>query len=336
MFVFLPASSVITRGVVAWTCRIHFLPIIKTHQESQNTMKTLISYSLLSAALGLLLCGCASATVKISRVNPAPAPAEKNSVRIYKLGDKVSRPYEILGVVSAVGQRPSANSGKARDIMTREAAAMGAEALIWFYYDENNVAPSGGPECWSQALAVKFLPEGTPPRAPSRGVAAIPQIIIGEEAGSAKKAAKTAEIVRKFARLALAQKGYYALLIEEQIPQEFPNNLKRQDQAGRNAFGSSDADAVLPITLGKVTGWNALFASGATSSLDAALFSKSANQVTWTSTARGANTSAHIGTGPVEGVAHLFVPSAKTIPAVASGLQLTFESLPDISTATFK
>jgi hypothetical protein len=295
-------------------------------------MKLCINPALVSVALSLLLAGCASPTLKISRLNPGPARTEKNPAPMHKLEEKVTRPYEILGVVSAIGNRPSANSGKARRIMAEEAAAMGAEALIGFYYDENHVAPSGGPDCWSQALAVKFLAEPAPAKRPSPGVVAIPHIFIGENAGSPTKVERTAAIVRKFARLALAQKGYYALLVDEHLPQEFPNNLKSQSPTTRNAFGSSDADAVVAIALGGVTSWNAWLVSGASTSLVAGIFSKSANKVTWS----GGAVSAAAGAGLFEGLSHALLPTGRAIPAVWKGLQQTFASLPEISTATVK
>ncbi|MHC1764094.1 MAG: hypothetical protein AB9869_07290 [Verrucomicrobiia bacterium] len=230
--------------------------------------------------------------------------------------------------------------------MVEQAAAMGADKLIKYYYDDNNVAPSGGPDCWSQALAVKFLPAGSPQPPPSRAVVTLPPIIVGDVTGSAKKAERAASIARKFARLALAQKGYYALHIDEPVPQDFPSNLKSAPPAVRAAFGSPDADLIIPISLGRTTGWNILFATGASASLEAAAYSKSANEIIWRSTGQGTSSSAHAspevalaaGIGGVglelvgTSIAHMILPSAKSIPAVWNGLEQTFQTLPDLST----
>ena len=83
----------------------------------------------------LLLSGCGTPTVHVTRSAPGPAVRVGKVQKVYALGDRVDRPYEILGVVSATGNRAAVRS-KARKLMLTEAETLGAEALVGYYYDQ--------------------------------------------------------------------------------------------------------------------------------------------------------------------------------------------------------
>jgi hypothetical protein len=98
-------------------------------------------------------------------------------------------------------------------------------------------------------------------------------------------------------------------------------------------YGSPDADLVLAVTLGERHAFNIILAAAASQALGTALYSKSANAVIWQNTGSGDSfdLSEVIGVGPAGGIAHLLVPSAKTIRSVHAALVKAFETLPDQS-----
>ena len=277
-------------------------------------------------ALLALASGCASPNLHVTRLTSGPAASNAKSLKVYELGDKVDRPYEIVGVVSATGQRAGVLS-KARKALLAEAKVLGAEALIGYYEDTETTVSTGDADGWAGALAVKFLPSGAASPAPSKAVVAIPHAVIGEDFGTGKKADKADAIARKHARLLLAQKGYYAFLTDDRLSPGFPDGLKNLDAPDRLKFGSPDADLVLAVNLGERHALNVLLVAGASQVVGTALYSKSANAVTWQNTASGAGGDL----GAAFGLGHLFVPSAKTIQSVHPALKKAFETLPNLS-----
>lgn len=102
----------------------------------------------------------------------------------------VDRPDEILGVVSAMGNRASVRS-KAHQRMLTEAQTLGAEALVGYSYDQAITVSTGNADGWVSALAVRFLPAGSPAPAPSKAVVALPPTVIAEDLGTGRKPDKT-------------------------------------------------------------------------------------------------------------------------------------------------
>jgi hypothetical protein len=278
------------------------------------------------AVLLMLASGCASPNLHVTRLTSGPAASNAKALKVYELGDKVDRSYEILGVVSATGQRAGVRS-KARKRILAEAATLGAEALVGYYYDDETTVSTGDADGWAGALAVRFLPGGAASPPPSKAVVAIPHAAIGEDFGTGRKAEKADAIARKHARLLLAQKGYYAVLTDDKLSPGFPDGLKNLDAADRLKFGNPDADLVLAVSLGERHALNVLLVAGASQVVGTALYSKSANAVTWQNTASGAGGDL----GAAFGLGHLFVPSAKTIQSVHPALKKAFETLPNLS-----
>ena len=290
------------------------------------TSLTMISKILGLVVLLALAAGCASPDLHVTRLTSGPAAFNEKPLKVYELGDKLDRPYEVLGVVSATGQRAGVRT-KARKQMLAEAATLGAEALVGYYYDEETTVSTGDADGWAGALAVKFLPIGTAAPPPSKAVVALPHALIGEDFGTGKKAQKADAIARKYARMLLAKKGCYAVLTDDKLAPGFPDGLKNLDAPDRLQFGNPDADLVLAMSLGDRHALNVLLVAGASQVVGTALYSKSANAVTWQNTASGTGGDL----GAAFGIGHLFVPSAKTIRSVHAALANAFESLPDLS-----
>jgi len=288
-----------------------------------------------------VLPGCGTPTIHLTRSAPGPATHGGKVQKVYDLGDRVDRPYEILGVVSATGNRASVRS-KARKLMLAEAGTLGAEALVGYYYDQEITVSTGDADGWAGALAVRFLADGAPASGPSKAAVALPHTVIGQDFGTGKKAEKADAIVRKHARLLLAKKGYYAVFVDDQLSSDFPQELERLGLEERSRYGHPDAESVMLMTLGKRHAFNALFVVGASQAMAAAMYAKSANAIIWNSAAKGdyydAGIQALLVAGPMgpamNGLGHIFVPSAKTVTSVHSALVKAFETLPDLTRGT--
>jgi hypothetical protein len=281
------------------------------------------------AALLALASGCASPNLHVTRLTSGPTVSNEKHLKVYELGDKVDRPYEIVGVVSATGTRAGVRS-KARKKILAEAATLGAEALIGYYYDDETTVSTGDADGWVGALAVKFLPAGAAAPAPAKAVVALPHAAIGADFGTGKRAEKSDAIARKHARLLLAKKGYYAVLTDDKLAPGFPDGLGSLSATDRVNYGSPDADLVLAVNLGDRHAFNAILVAAASQAVGTALYSKSANAVTWQNKGKGGSFDI-TEIGASWGIGHLFVPSAKTVRSVHAALAKAFETLPDLS-----
>ncbi len=298
--------------------------------NTRNAHKCLTATVLLAIA-ALFLSGCATPQMHVTRCAAGPTTRNGQALKVYELGDPVDRPYEILGVVSASGQRAGVLS-KARKLMLAEAATLGAEALVGYYYDDEKTVATGDADGWSGALAVKFLPSGAAAPAPSKAVVALPHTVIGENFGTGKNAEKADAIARKHARLLLAKKGYYAVLTDDKLAPGFPDGLKSLSAADRVKYGSPEADLVLAVNLGDRHAFNAILVAAASQAVGTALYSKTADGVTWQNTGKGGSFDI-TELGAAWGIGNLFVPSAKTVRSVHAGLVKALETLPDLSSA---
>ncbi len=297
-------------------------------RTSKNLLNRSTSKVLSLALLLALAAGCASPNMHVTRLTSRPATSTEKP-RIYNLGDQVDRPYEILGVVSASGQRAGVRV-KAQKKMLAEAASLGAEALVGYYYDEETTVPTDDADGWSSALAVRFLPAEATAPAPSKAVVALPHTVVGKDFGSGKKAEKADAITRKHARLLLAKKGYYAVLVDDRLAPGFPDVLVGLNGTERMQYGTSEADLVLAVTLGDRSAFNVILASNASQALGMALYSKSGNAVTWQNTGSGSSFDP-LELGAAYGIAALIAPSGKTIRSVHAALVQAFATLPDLT-----
>lgn len=274
--------------------------------------------------LGLVVCGPPASAVelKITRWKPATGPGAAQEVKVYKLENDPGRPYEILGVVSVVGNRLSARSGKTLKQMQAAAATLGAEALVGYYYDDEINTTT---EAWAGALAVTFLADGSAaPRPPAGCVVVVPHFTAPEDLAKSKKARRTEDSARKWARFILARKGYYAFLVDDLYPAVAGAGLHDLPQEKLLRFGRAEADRVLELRFLSKTGVSVGLLNAEDITVAASLHSKTGGAAaTWSS--------AGVGSSVVGGIADAFVPSAKTIESMRWGLEATFKPLPDIS-----
>lgn len=279
------------------------------------------------AVLLAMVSGCVYPDMHVTRLTPGPAAPTGKPSKIYEVGDKVERPYEVIGVVSASGQHGGVQTW-AKKKMLAEAATLGADALVGYYYDDETSTMIAGVDGWAGALAVRFLPSGAVAAAPSKAVIALPHVFTAKDLGTGNKAEKADAIARKHARYLLAMKGYYAVLVNDHLAPGFPDSLTSLSPTDRLKYGSPDADLVLAITLGERKAFNAFLVVASSQALGTALYAKSSNSVTWQN-AGGGDSSQFVGVAG--GIAHIFVPSSKNTPAVHEALKAAFDTLPDLT-----
>ena len=263
--------------------------------------------------------------LKVTRLKPNAGPAAAQEVKIFKLEENPGRPYEVLGVVSAVGNRITARSGKTKKLMQAEAAAMGAEALVGYYYDDEKNTTT---EAWAGALAVKFLPAGSAAQpAPAACAVVVPHFATPEDLAKNRKARRTEEAARKWARLVLAKKGYYVFLTDDLFPGVKGPGLGDLTNEQRLRFGRAEADRILELRFLDKTGVTIVLLTSEYNHVAALLHSKTGGDgALWASSAGAATT--------IGGLTDVFVPSAKTIESVRYALELAFKRLPDLSAAS--
>ncbi len=271
-----------------------------------------------------LLSGCASPTIKVSRIHPGPDAARESVVKVYKEGSAPPGPCEVLGVVSAFGEFKGANESALKKLQ-REAAAMGADSLLGYYKASEHGALD---YTLSSALAARALPSGqsTPRRlAP---MVAVTRPSLGEKMRAGRKASLVDEAAQGFARLLLAEKGYYATKVEQTAPEPLETALGAIGDLDAVDQGGPQADLVLGIRFGSWRTSTVVVEKGAYLTLEAILYSRSQGKVIWQNTAStGYSTEVWF---------DAVTPNQKRLSSVYGTLRKAFVTLPDMSTKTTK
>lgn len=283
--------------------------------------------------ISLPLYGCGTtASIKTTKLGTGLAPSGNRNLDVVKAGFPVSRPYEILGVVSVIGEINKVtgptyfrHEEPVRAKMVEEAAAMGADAMIGYYY-EVGMPGSVVMDSFTCALAVKYVDVGEVPKKPAAPcVVAIPRVVFNSSA--AGKGADNAEkVARSSARLALAKKGYYGVLAEESVPKtvsaEYFDSL---DEETMSRFGGNDADLVLAIQFVERKKSSIVLVSSDATTVDLVLYSKSQKRCIW----RGYGEKAVIAAGMIN---TLLLSQFQSEQAIVGAMLGACESLPAIST----
>jgi len=275
------------------------------------------------AILLILATGCVSPMIKTTRLNPGPDATETKTVTVYKQGGAAPSNYEVLGVVTAVAFGALSESSALKKLKA-EAAAMGADALVGFYMgfvEGENV------QLWASALAARVLPAGQNV-ASRKGdfFAAVPHTLLEKDVATGGRAVKLDDAARKFAQFHLSKKGYYAVLVEQPMPDPFEGSFQAMDDAGLGKYGGAEADLVLGVQFVAKSSGTVVLVSAVELTLETALYSKSQKKATWHGTGTGsAWTGMFINIG---------APNTKRLMAIQAAMEKAFESLPDISTKT--
>ena len=300
-------------------------------------LRSLIGMSVCAAAV--FLSGCATAPIiKSTRVTPGPEQPTTKPVKVYPRGQKAPGNCEVVGIVSALPvvrgiMNIRGNNGANRKYMTKEASAMGADALVQFHAEWETRSD----ESWSTAIAVKTAAEGT--AAPACGIpffVAVPHVLISSEVSSGSKQKKNDAIIQTLVQPRLAAKGYYAEVVDEELPDAFEAGLSAMEPHDLDRFGGDKFDLILVVRLVKSSGVATALVTTHGVGLELSLYSKSQKKVVWQSSARGDSVTMFDPGGLVLGITELFDPSYTRAHAVAAALKSAFGSLPDVSTKTIE
>jgi hypothetical protein len=292
--------------------------------------------------LGWLLNGCSTAPIiKATRATPGPDAAAGKSVKVFAQNEKPAGSYEVLGAVSALpairGIMYIAGDNKVVvKYMKNEASAMGADMLIGFNKGNEKMTAKS----WSTAIAAKMRDSGD--ASPSRRgdfCVAIPHSLIPLDVSKGSKARKDDAFIQKLAQYHLAQKGYYSISIDGQLPDPFEAGLSALPAGDLAKYGGDDCDLILGVQLVRSKGVAAGVFTIQNTELETALYSKSQNKVIWKNTAAGEYLAHFLDFNPgglLVGMAEWLVPSSKRANALDAALDKAFQTLPDVSTKTTK
>lgn len=216
--------------------------------------------------------------------------------------------------------------GKSLKRMQTAAAEMKADALIGYYEDAEKLVTGAN---WASALAVRFVDGSQPPiRSVGNFQIAIPHPLLDDKTKKESKEGERADLwSRKLSQMILAQKGYYAVLVDEPIHENFADALGNLDVAGLNRYGGADSDLILGLQFVDKSKSTVILMSAESNTIEAALYSKNAQKVTWQNMGSGSAT--------VGWMINL-VPGAKKVLSIRVALEEAFKTLPDISTETKK
>lgn len=271
----------------------------------------------------VILSGCRTAIVKVTRIVPCNPKEPGNPVQVFKQSEPVSKPYEIIGVVSAYSQNGDAVAikGKALKRMQTEAANLGADALVGYYEDIENIVTAAN---WASALAVRFVDSKELPKQNVGGfLVAIPHVLLTDtKVGNPKQSDKWGQ---KLSQLILTQKGYYATIVDESVSENFLAGMNTLEPVQLDRFGGAETDLVLGIQFVKKERANIILIAAESNVIEFALYSKSRKNITWTGQGSGTATAGWI-INMVGGIKEVMSINAAAIKG--------FHDLPAVSTET--
>jgi hypothetical protein len=234
----------------------------------------------------LLLAGCTAPVQKTVAV-PGRAPVvTADEVRVFKRGQTPPQPYEILGAVGSVARGKGMKyvpEKKALKLMKAEAAAMGANALVGFFADDDRTHSSAW---WAASLAVRM-----PPAADSEPVERQPVVVavplaVFDEANTNQTAASLQRISQRFAEYYLIGKGYYPHSLGRTLELTV-SALKAMPEAELKTCGGPDADFLLLLNHTTTSRRYSLIVNSSADAYEAVLFSKRTREVVWQNTGAG-------------------------------------------------
>jgi len=157
---------------------------------------------------------------------------------------------------------------------------------------------------------------------------AIPHALLDDKTKKDSKEGERADLwARKLSQMLLTQKGYYAVLVDQSIPENFADAFGNLDVSGLDRYGGSDSDLILGLQFVNKSKATVILMSGESNTIEAALYSKSAKKTTWQNMGSG--------TATVGWIVNM-IPGAKKVLSVRVALEEAFKTLPDISTETKK
>lgn len=167
-----------------------------------------------------------------------------NEVRVFKRGETPPQPYEILGTLGSAARGKGMKyvpEKKARNLMRVEAAALGANALVGFFADDDRTHSSAW---WAAALAVQMPPAADAPPVDREPIVVAVPLAVFDAARTSETAASLQRICQRFAEYRLIEKGYYPRSLDCTLELTV-SELKAMPEAELKACGGPEADFIL-------------------------------------------------------------------------------------------
>ncbi len=257
----------------------------------KKSMFSLITTLFISLWFCLMGCGTAIHVSKLENVT-VPQKTPKESVAIFKEGESIEKPYQILGKVfvqKAKSALSKLNSEELIEMMKEPASEMGGDAIInaRFFKD-------WGVQ-WASGIVVKFLEEQ--PEVLQKGdfIVTILPIISKVELQEKVRELIQKDRVRNIIQYHLEKLGYYAVLSKNAQGEITIEAINTMDLSTLDDLGGRDAELILLTTVEKSKegvgiGAGLSVAPKATVTMKARLISKETRKIVWENEASGAAT----------------------------------------------
>ena len=214
---------------------------------------TRIRLYILCLVITVITTACAPLpTVKVSEIQTGRAlNLHASRAKVVEAKAAARRPYEFMGIVSAIGDPkmanprvPRATSWRALRYMRKVAGEIGADALIDYRASEHPPLLSFSHRSWASAIAIRFLASPSSQKKTNQlGIVLIPR----PESNDADAA-----IALDLARAAgyyLAEKGYYPVISEQSQPTGTTKPAAESNTPISSSAILPDADFVLYLRL---------------------------------------------------------------------------------------
>lgn len=240
----------------------------------------------------MVITACTS-SLKITKVSDEPLSENRaqTEVQFFKAGDNAPTDYKILGKVYAykrggtIFSKP--NDGSLMKMMREPAAQLGADAVIDFRSSVFNGSEYNTIRRWASGLAVKTCRETVPAQERQNDLFVVIAPPLFAKQQSAKNEAKFTKAMLDAAQYHLEQKGYYALIAQDQAQPLAQNEVDAMSSAALADYGDGRAGLILMLSLDEVSSVDGIIAGGGDATLSAKLISKKDRQVVWENTAGG-------------------------------------------------
>jgi hypothetical protein len=228
--------------------------------------------------------------VELKNIPVTDRTVERN-IKIINRRDLTSEPYQILGKVyvkkrvNIVAEKRKLKKSILIDLLKKQAALMGADALININHGNDNPEHHAGPKlnsslsAWASALPIKLLESSNSELQNSIdfGVVILPVV---DNTKDKPTVSKSDESLRKFARYYLENKGYFT----------FPQNNTRlitsdeiatMDLNALRKVGGDETKLILLLTVESVSRLYTVIVNTAKVAIRARLISKESNKIIW-------------------------------------------------------
>jgi len=298
---------------------------------AQNATKLIAVLLLL-----LLVSGCATSKSITTRFAPGPELDRKKPIKVFKIDEQVPENYEIIGVVTATVETPMKRASYLEEERLRalreDASSMGADAIVGYYTNRLIANDKAEVYYWSSALAARVRSDGQSAINPTTGyMVAIPKGVVGKVFQDTERAELLDEVSRRCTQYVLAQKGYYAIPVEEPTPDPVLEGFQAMDDTQLSKYGGPQTEYVLGTRFLAKSYSTAVVVSSEGIAIESTLYSKSQKKRIWQGTGIAASA-----TGWILSIANSMFGDLRMQDAVRFAVFESLKGVPNISTNSRK